>query len=457
MKNDTIAAICSGVGGAISILRISGPEALSVASGIWKGKRELSAFPRKMLLGKFSGEEGKTLASDGEDCLAVYMPCPGSYTGEDVTEIHCHGGSFASSRLLRAALRAGARQAEPGEFTKRAFLNGKMDLTQAEAVADLIAAQSETAGRLAEHQMSGRLGKQVRECRTPLIHVLAELESRLDFPDEDLDWMPPEDLMRTIRLSLNGIHELLRTEKFGALVRDGLRIVLAGRPNVGKSSLLNQLLGYERAIVTDIPGTTRDTLEENASIRGIPVRLTDTAGIRDLPLDPVEKLGIARSKDSLLSAELILWILDASSPEDQKREILRMRDELPRAVPVIACWNKMDLLPPGATLPDLELPTAKISTLRSEGLEALCDLMEQTVHKNGERLESEIAVSARHSKLLSESAESLETALRETAELNWELAASCLHSAVCSLGAVTGENADPDILDEIFSRFCIGK
>ena len=208
--------------------------------------------------------------------MAVYMPAPASYTGENVVEIQCHGGEYAPRRMLERILRAGARSAEPGEFTRRAFLNGKMDLTQAEAVADLIAAKNDSAGRIAERQLAGLLGRRIRECYAKLAHLLAEIESRLDFPEENLDWQTPESLVTDfsgIRAELSG---LLSTRRAGAVFRDGVKLVIAGAPNVGKSSLLNRLLGYDRAIVSDIPGTTRDTLRENASIRGISVNLSDT-------------------------------------------------------------------------------------------------------------------------------------------------------------------------------------
>ena len=302
---DTIAALCTAPGGALNILRISGPDALRIGRQVWHGKNELGpAAARKMLLGKVC--RGNDPAS-GEPCLAVFMPGPASYTGEDTVELHCHGGSFAPGRLLRELIGAGARMAEPGEFTKRAFLNGKMDLTQAEAVADLIAAKTESAARLAEKQLSGRLGDNIRQLRETLTHLLAEFESRLDFSEENLDWLPTEKCLAEMQNTADRLDRMIRSADDGSILRDGVKVVIAGRPNAGKSSLLNALLGFDRAIVTEIPGTTRDTLEEFVSFRNIPVRLTDTAGLHESVSDPVEQLGIQRSLDSLKGASCIFW------------------------------------------------------------------------------------------------------------------------------------------------------
>ena len=319
-QNDTIAALCTAPGGALAIIRISGPGALRAASAVWRGRQPLSErTDRVMHLGKVCAQSESDC---GEPCLAVYMKGPRSYTGEDVVELQCHGGTFAPKRLLAAVFASGVRPAEPGEFTRRAFLNGRMDLTQAEAIADLIYAKSESAARLAERQMSGLIGARVRSAREKLLHVLAEIESRLDFPEEDLDWLPPAALNAAVEECMNLLERMIRTRGNGALLRDGVRVVIAGRPNSGKSSLLNALLGYDRAIVTPMPGTTRDTLEEYASFRGIPVHLTDTAGLREASDDPIEVMGIARSRDSMRSAEIIFWVMDASSPAAAQESLM---------------------------------------------------------------------------------------------------------------------------------------
>ena len=454
-QNDTIAALCTAPGGALAIIRISGPGALRAASAVWRGRQPLSErTDRVMHLGKVCAQSESDC---GEPCLAVYMKGPRSYTGEDVVELQCHGGTFAPKRLLAAVLASGVRPAEPGEFTRRAFLNGRMDLTQAEAVADLIHAKSESAARLAERQMSGLIGARVRSAREKLLHVLAEIESRLDFPEEDLDWLPPAALNAAVEECVNLLERMIRTRGNGALLRDGVRVVIAGRPNSGKSSLLNALLGYDRAIVTPMPGTTRDTLEEYASFRGIPVHLTDTAGLREASDDPIEVMGIARSRDSMRSAELIFWVMDASSASEAEAALNDMKSQLSGPANLIAVWNKLDLNPAPEKLPDAAVPSARISALTGEGIDGLLDVFENLVWDRSGSSDSECEVSARHAELLESARADLKQASLEITGEFWELAASCLHSALSSLGAVTGEEANPDMLDEIFSRFCIGK
>jgi tRNA modification GTPase len=454
---ESIAAICAGAGGAIAIIRISGRNCLEIASKAWRCESSpdaLAQAPRRMILGKTLSAEKNEL---GEPCLAVFMPAPRSYTGEDVVELHCHGGAAAPKRLLAACLKAGARSAAPGEFTRRAFINGKMDLTQAEAVADIVNAKSSAALALAERQISGALGKTVRSLREPLSDVLAEMESRLDFPEEDLAWKSPAELARAIASCEEGLARLLRSRRDGALLRDGVRLVIAGRPNVGKSSLLNALLGYERAIVSEIPGTTRDTIEELASIGGIPVRITDTAGLRESS-DRIESLGVERSRQSLQGAEAALWLLDASAAKPEEELAQLESERLPQGVPAIAVWNKADLRRKDAPpLPSCGLPSVCVSALKGEGLEELAELFAKTLWGSETHSEPEAAVSARHSALLEEAIPALAETRAEIAAERWELAASSLRAAFRALGEITGESASPDVLDMIFSRFCIGK
>lgn len=444
---DTIAAISTGTGGAISIIRISGRNALEVLNSVWKGKENHGRRnSRKMLLGK--------MLSGGEPVLAVYMPGPCSYTGEDITEIHCHGGALSARHVLEKVLSAGARPAEPGEFTYRAFINGKMDLTQAEAVADIISAHSSMALRLAEKQISGLLKNSVDEIRDGLVNVLSECESRMDFPEENLDWTDKNVLCGMLRNFQEKTGKLLLSRKEGIVLREGIRVVIAGKPNVGKSSLMNLLLGFDRAIVTEIPGTTRDTLEEFVSIRNVPVRLIDTAGIRDAD-DIIENMGVSRSRAVIREAQIIVWMLDASSenPEDENADMMK---HLGNERNVIALWNKIDMMK-NSCLPGTGFASASISIKNNSGIDGFLDAFEKTVWGYPHAEVPEIAVSSRHAALLDDVLRELTAASEKIFSEDWELAASNLRSAVNALGGITGQTADPDILENIFSRFCIGK
>lgn len=446
MTDDTICAISTAPGGALAILRLSGPASAEIAEKVWFSKGvPLHETKRVMRL-------GHTLSADGETCLAVFMPGPHSYTGEDVVELQCHGGDFAPDRLLKALLANGARLADPGEFTRRAFLNGKMDLTQAEAVLDLIQARTADAASLAERQLSGVLGKKITETAKDLPGVLAEIESRLDFPEEDLDWRSPEELIAVIAPVLDKIRALLAGSRAGSIIRNGVRLVIAGAPNVGKSSLLNRILGYDRAIVTEIPGTTRDTVEENAVIRGIHFRLTDTAGVREDAADKVEEFGIKRSKESLKSAEVVIWLLDLTQEhEPQLRDMEKRVVDAECHAKVIQCWNKKDIALQTGKFP------CEVSVENGDGIERLYDELAKAVFTEPGERESESAIAQRHEKLLNEALTRLESAIPELCAEAWELAAVHIREAIYDLGTITGENASPDVLDEIFSRFCIGK
>ena len=450
-ENDTIAAICTAPGGALAIIRISGPESLRILNSVTWGPHPVGAEEaRKVQLRRIGGREG-------ERCLTLFMPGPASYTGEDVAEIQCHGGDFAPDRILHLAMEAGARPAEGGEFTRRAFLNGKIDLTQAEAVADMIAARSQAAGRLAERQMAGRLGDRIRLCRETLLHVLAEVESRMDFPEEELDWLPADELAARIRGTKKQLAKLLETAREGAVIRSGIRLVLAGAPNAGKSSLLNALLGYERAIVTAEPGTTRDTVEEPLMLNGLCVRVLDTAGLRECE-EEAERLGVERTRKTLDAADVIVWLLDVSCPEELPARLRQFEEERPSGIPVLPCWNKCDL-PHGElpVIPGFENAAIRISARSGEGISELTDKILRTVLGSPDRHEPETAVSARHADLLRRAVPQLEEAEKSVLPEEWELTAGPLREAIHALGVITGETADPDVLDEIFARFCIGK
>ncbi|MBQ9753972.1 MAG: tRNA uridine-5-carboxymethylaminomethyl(34) synthesis GTPase MnmE [Lentisphaeria bacterium] len=439
---DTIAAPASAVGGAVTVIRISGPESLQVLQKVWQGKNDpgKESNHRKMLLGKVNGDPA----------LAVFMPGPKSYTGDDVAELHCHGGAAAAANAINAIFSAGARSAEPGEFTFRAFVNGKLDLTQAEAVSDLISAGSDAAFKLAERQLAGSLSEKLNSVYDSISSLISECEARLDFPDEDLDF-DPRDAEKIAEIRQE-IKTLLDSGRAGALLRDGIDVVLAGKPNAGKSSLFNLLAGSERAIVTPIPGTTRDTVESQIVLCDLPVKLTDTAGLRESS-DPVEQLGVARSRRAIAAAKVIFWILDSSNP-DLQSEIAEMEF----APGTIAVWNKIDLLLPGTELPQLPCPAVRISVAENSNIDALLKSFTDMIYGEGENARiPEVAVNARSQALLEESDVALLQAMEQFAPGEFELAASDLRNAMHTVGKITGKSSDPDILDEIFRNFCIGK
>ncbi len=438
---DNIAAPATGIGGAVSIIRISGPDALLIGKKVWQGKRKLDyAHRRQMLLGSVGLDSA----------LSVYMPGPHSYTGDDVVELHCHGGQSAANNALKLVFEAGCRLAEPGEFTFRAFVNGKLDLTQAEAVNDVITAGSDLAFKVAEKQLAGALSRKLDELYDELNELRAECESHLDFPEEELSW--DAEVPEKIECLGRRIKALYDTRDIGGALRDGVELVLAGRPNTGKSSLLNLLLGFERAIVSAIPGTTRDTVEAHTVIRGLPVKLTDTAGLRD-SFDPIERLGVERSRKSIASAHVTFYLLDASG-EDLEAEIAEMN--LTDSPNRIAVWNKRDLAPE-RVLPGIPGPVVTVSAVTGEGIDSLKDAFARIVADSPRPATPEVAVNARAARLLEEAGSYLPEAGERFREEDFELAAIGLRSAMNRIGEITGKTIEPDILDNIFSRFCIGK
>ena len=447
---DTIAAVCTGTGGAIAIIRISGTQALRIAGKVWEGGLPLEHNPRKLCTGHCS--TGKSFR---DSAMAVYMPAPKSYTGEDVVELQCHGGGLVPASVLGKIIESGARHAEPGEFTFRAFMNERMDLAQAEAVADIINAQSSMAMEIAARQLAGSLSHNIREIRSKISSILAENESRLDFSEEEIAFPEKKIAMEKLREMECEIRSLYETGKDGVILREGVKVVIAGRPNSGKSSLLNRLLGFDRAIVTDLPGTTRDTVEERTSLRKIPVRLIDTAGIREAD-NIIENLGVERSIQTVKIANVVLWLLDPLSDSDE--EIKFMEGHLRGKINVIAVWNKMDKLDNPGLLAKTQFPTAKISALTGAGIDEMLDIFEKLVwgHPHGEE-ESENAVSARHAALLGNALKAIPEAVGNLENEKWELASINLREMISALGKITGDNIEPDILGEIFSRFCIGK
>jgi tRNA modification GTPase len=472
--DDTIAAISTPVGeGAIAVLRVSGPEAVTLVARIFRGATSPEKMePRRSYFGEIYDATGVI-----DQVLLTIFRRPQSYTGEDLFEISCHGGILVTRKILSLLLNAGARSAEPGEFTQRAFLNGKMDLTQAEAVMDLIRAQTELALRAANEQLAGHLGRELTKIQDELLTTLAHIEAYIDFPDEGIS--PETGKMLFDRLEETGasLARLIATADQGRILRHGLRTVIYGEPNVGKSSLLNLLLGYDRAIVSETPGTTRDTIEETINVRGIPVRLIDTAGKRSSE-DSIEQEGIRRTELQLAQADLMLQVVDASSPSSGEtdgqtsglsNEAAGVSDdsaklENERERPMwstgqksrILILNKVDL----GIHPDWESSAGvRFSCRTREGEEALNQAIWDLVMTGGLSTQDfRIAISVRHQACLQKAVNELEAAKRGLANNDLpELISIELRGALDAIGDVIGRHDTEDLLGRIFSEFCIGK
>ena len=445
MYDDTIAAISTPIGeGAIGVVRVSGPEALPIANQVFNG--HLSH--RRLSLGQvLDPGDGSVL----DEVMATCMLAPNSYTCEDTVEIYGHGGAVSLQAVLKALLASGARAAGPGEFTLRAFLNGRMDLSQAEAVRDIIEAKTEAGLRVAMTGLQGGLSAKVREVRTEILEVLAYLTARIDFPEDDV---PAEDPLPAIRNAAASLEELIGSADAGIVYRRGVRVAIVGRPNVGKSSLLNRLLEQNRAIVTPIAGTTRDTVEEVVNIQGIPFVLVDTAGLTKTP-DPVEHLGIERSRKALDGADFAILVLDTSQPlTEEDRDLISRVGE--RSAVGVA--NKSDL--PGVVGAD-SLPAGMVRTsmVTGEGLEQLRERMvEAALNGKGVGSEEALVSNTRQKAALEAAARHLASA--EEALLNGmadDFVTIDLTAGLNALGEITGETVTDDLLHTIFSRFCIGK
>jgi len=457
---DTIAAIGTPVGrGAIGIVRISGNEALRILKEVFRtksGKRKEEFEDRKLHYGLVVDEFGQPI----DEVLAVYMRAPRSFTGEDVVEIHSHGGIVVVRKILREVLKRGARLAEPGEFTMRAFINGKIDLVQAEAINQLIEAKSELEAKVALAQLEGELSKKIEEVRDKLLETKAYIEAAVDFPDEEVEILERGKVKERLLEVKEEIEKLIKSYREGRLIKEGIKVAIVGRPNVGKSSLLNALLKEERAIVTEVPGTTRDVIEESITLKGIPVRLIDTAGIRETA-EKVERIGIERSLEKLKEADVILFVIDGSvgfTEEDRKiGELLKNRDN---AILVI---NKKDA---GLKVRCSEVKEFKrcveVSAKEKEGIEELAkEVMELVVLEPEAVLGGEevVITSERHKELLERAKEAVERALRSLEEgfESPEFLSMDIDEALESLGMIVGKVTTEDMYDIIFSRFCIGK
>lgn len=455
---DTIAAVATAYGeGGIGIIRISGENSLSILKEVFDpaaDNKEIAS--RRMTYGKIIDKDADQII---DEVLAVYMKGPKTYTAEDVVEINCHGSMVSLRKTLALVLRKGARLAEPGEFTKRAFLNGRLDLSQAEAVIDVIKAKTDKSFDVALSQLEGTLSTKISEIRARLLDLLVDITVNIDYPDEDIEYITYEKLEKNISSIGEMIEKLLSTASTGRMIREGIRVAIVGKPNVGKSSLMNGLLKETRAIVTEVPGTTRDTIEEAISIRNIPVYLVDTAGIRQTD-DMVEKIGIEKSKEAFNNSDFVIFILDGSVPLSQEdREIaeyLKTRKSL-------VLINKSDLTQAFTHDQVKEIiPDAKIietSFIMGEGINEIEEFIEEMVY-GGEIVQSESLMvnNVRHIELLNKGRDSLRDALN-MAQMKEALdfIEIDVKNAYEFLGEIIGETVSDDIIDEVFARFCLGK
>jgi tRNA modification GTPase len=459
-REETIAAIATPLGeGGIGIIKISGERALEILESIFvtkNHKKKPSWEPRKMFYGYIVHPEDQQMI---DEVLAVYMKAPNTYTKEELVEIHCHGGMIPLRKILELVLAQGASSAERGEFTKRAFLNGRLDLSQAEAVMDLISAKTDISHEVALGQFEGNLSQEVTAIQDIIKDMLAHIEVSIDFSEEDIDEVTMEYLLSKSMEAKGSILRLLQSAKTGKILREGLVTGIVGKTNVGKSSLLNALLRENRAIVTDIPGTTRDVIEEQLNVRGIPLKILDTAGIRETE-DAVEKIGVQRSREIFKQADLVIFMIDASKKLDQEDydflELIKER----RALVVI---NKTDLEEAidvdkiKEIIGDKRL--IRISLLKSSRLEELEDALEEMVYEGeGFSKEQPFITNTRHQQAVNAALQSVKegiSALEDRMPLDF--VEVDFKNAWESLGEVTGDTVTEDILDHIFTNFCIGK
>lgn len=458
-KEDTIAAIATAPGaGGIGIIRLSGKKALEIADKVFvspSGKKPTA-------MAAYTAAYGKIIARDGsliDEAIALIMRAPKSYTCEDVVELQCHGGPMALRSVLRAVFEAGARPAEPGEFTKRAFLNGRLDLSEAQAVMDVINAKTDMALRQATGHLTGSFSSELQSWRREILGFIAHLEALIDFPEEGVEEAELEKMRGEIEGLSAKFSGLISTASTGRILREGLMTAIIGKPNVGKSSLLNALLREERAIVTDIPGTTRDAIEEYADLEGVPLRIIDTAGIRETS-DTVEQLGVEKSKEYIEKAQLVLALFDSSRPLDNEdEEILSLLQDQQ----AIALLTKKDL-PEKLSAEELqkhlpELPIISISTKGDkDGLADLSRSVHAFVFKHGADPQAAFLRDEEEAEILKKARHHLQEAISTIdSDMGLDFISIDLRSAWEALGELTGEALGDDIVDEVFKRFCIGK
>jgi len=444
-----IIAVATPVGASgIGIVRMSGSHSLQIAQKIYRSKKEIK--PNKISFGKVvNPDTEKTI----DEIVLLYFKAPYSFTGEDTIEFHCHGNPYIMDKVLDLCLKNGAKLAERGEFTKTAFLNGKIDLTQAEGIYDLINSKTSVSMLSATEQMEGKFSSRIKNIRTKLIKALSHIEAIIDFPDE-IDDEPASNFYPIIENSLEEINIFISTADAGKLYREGVNIAIIGKPNVGKSSLLNALLRTDRAIVTDIPGTTRDTLEEYLNIKGVPIRIIDTAGLRHTE-DKIEKIGIERSQASINQAQLVLFILDAvSTISKEERELI---EKIKEEKPVILVVNKIDLTD-NFKLPQDFKDIVFISAMFGRGIEKLEEKIYSLLMHGKTDSTLEFNINQRHKEILYRASESLNQALQTTKKnLPLDFLAIDIKSTIVSMGEIIGENVTDEVIEEIFSNFCVGK
>lgn len=454
---DTIVAVATSIGeGAISIIRISGSKALSIISKIFEGKNKKGIEDIKtytMRYGHIVNENREYI----DEVIVSYMKGPRSFTGEDTIEINCHGGVVAVNRVFEEAIKAGARIAEPGEFTKRAFLNGRIDLSQAEAVIDIIRAKTDLSMKSAMMQSEGYISKEIKLLRNRLLGVIAHIEATVDFPEDDLEEMTSEKASEDLKEILATIQHLLKSAEGGKVLREGLDTVIVGKPNVGKSSLLNSLVREKRAIVTEIPGTTRDIIEEYINVDGIPVKIVDTAGIRETN-DVVEKIGVEKSKQKIDEADLIILMFDSSEKLDNEdMEILNYI----KNKKYIVLLNKSDLQRKlfKEDIKGLESDYIfDISAKTGEGLDNIKKAIKELFFSGEVTSKDVIITNSRHKQALIRAEESCNQALDTLRDISAiDLASIDIRNAWMCLGEILGETLEEDIIDKIFSEFCLGK